>query len=79
MTTERRCINGIQLTQCQKEDQTLEDETVKLVVLIDSLHYARNLLNLLEFLAEAFRCHVHHFQCLKIMHMALKSFCYKLK
>ena len=25
-----------------------------------------NLLNLLEFLAEAFRCHVHHFQCLAV-------------
>jgi hypothetical protein len=24
------------------------------------------LLNLLEFLAEAFRCHVHHFQCLTV-------------
>ena len=24
----------------------------------------KNLFNLLEFLAEAFRCHVHHFQCL---------------
>ena len=23
----------------------------------------KNLFNLLEFLAEAFRCHVHHFQC----------------
>ena len=34
----------------------------KLYVLFDSLHYTRNLLNLLEFLAEAFRCHVHHFQ-----------------
>ena len=37
------------------------------VVLIYSLHYARNLLNLLEFLAEAFRCHVHHFQCLTVL------------
>ena len=26
----------------------------------------KNLLNLLEFLAEAFRCHVHHFQCLTV-------------
>ena len=25
-----------------------------------------NLLNLLELLAEAFRCHVHHFQCLTV-------------
>ena len=26
----------------------------------------KNLFNLLEFLAEAFRCHVHHFQCLTV-------------
>ena len=26
----------------------------------------KNLFNLLEFLAEAFRCHVHHFQCLRV-------------
>ena len=26
----------------------------------------KNLLNLLEFLAEAFRCHVHHFQCFAV-------------
>ena len=26
----------------------------------------KNLLNLLEFLAEVFRCHVHHFQCLTL-------------
>ena len=32
------------------------------VVLIDSLH----LFNLLEFLAEAFRSHVHNFQCLTV-------------
>ena len=26
----------------------------------------KNLFNLLEFLAEAFRCQVHHFQCLTV-------------
>ena len=26
----------------------------------------KNLFKLLEFLAEAFRCHVHHFQCLTV-------------
>ena len=26
----------------------------------------KNLFNLLEFLTEAFRCHVHHFQCLTV-------------
>ena len=26
----------------------------------------KNLFNLLEFLAEAFRCHLHHFQCLTV-------------
>ena len=26
----------------------------------------KNLLNLLEFLAEVFRCHLHHFQCLTV-------------
>ena len=26
----------------------------------------KNLFNLLEFLAQAFRCHVHHFQCLTV-------------
>ena len=30
-------------------------------VLLESLHYAKSLLP--EFLAEAFRCHVHHYQC----------------
>ena len=35
------------------------------VVLIDSLRYARTFL-LLEFLAEAFQCYVHHFQCLRV-------------
>ena len=39
-----------------------------------SLHFARNLLNLLEFLAEAFRCHVHHFQCLTDRQVSLTSF-----
>ena len=32
------------------------------VVLIDSLHYATTCSTYLIFLAEAFRCHVHHFQ-----------------
>ena len=32
---------------------------------VDSLHYARTF-HLLEILAEAFRCHVHNFQCLMI-------------
>ena len=44
-----------------------QTELYKKYVLFDSLHYARNLLNLLEFLAEAFRCHVHHFQCLTVL------------
>ena len=34
----------------------------KYFVLLDSLRYT---FHLLEFLAEAFRCHVHHFQCLE--------------
>ena len=39
----------------------------------------QELVQLCEFLAEAFRCHVHHFQCLtvrqalKMMHMACKA------
>ena len=53
------------------------------IIIFTSL--CKNLFNLLEFLAEDFRCHVHHFQCLtvfhrdrqalKMMHMASKSFC----
>ena len=34
-------------------------------VLLDSLHYARTF-HLLEFLSEAFRCYVHHLQCLMV-------------
>ena len=33
----------------------------------------KNLFNLLEFLAEAFRCHVHHFQCLTVLNKFLHS------
>ena len=36
------------------------------VVLIDSLHYARTCSAYFSFLTEAFRCHVHHFQCLTV-------------
>ena len=36
------------------------------VVLIDSLHYARTCSTYLSFLAEAFRCHEYHFQCLTV-------------
>ena len=36
------------------------------VVLTDSLQYARTCSTYLSFLTEAFRCHVHHFQCLMI-------------
>ena len=35
------------------------------IVVLDTHHYARSF-HLLEFLAEAFRCHVHHFQCLTV-------------
>ena len=33
----------------------------------------KNLVNLLEFLAETFRCHVHHFQCLSKLTKFLHS------
>ena len=48
------------------------------IILLDSLHYAKFPL---EFLAEDFRCHVHHFQyladrkTLKMVHMEPKSIC----
>ena len=34
----------------------------------------KNLFNLLEFLAEAFRCHVHHFQCLTVPLLWIQHF-----
>ena len=35
------------------------------IIKFTSLHYARTF-HLLKFLAEAFQCHVHHFQCLTV-------------
>jgi hypothetical protein len=46
------------------------------VILLYSLHYAKYSL---KFLAEAFRYHVHHYQCLAVpmemVHMVPRSFC----
>ena len=41
------------------------------IILLDSLHYARTF-HLLGFLAEAFRCKVHHFQCLTLFNLVLQ-------
>ena len=45
---------------------SLVGSLVLYVLLILILHYVRTF-HLLEFLAEAFRCHVHHFQCLTVI------------
>ena len=59
------CRAGIDCKKLQLEEEEEEEEEEEV---FDVLHYAGTF-HLLEFLAEAFRCHVHHFQCHELIYV----------
>ena len=49
------------------QEITFHNHSCPIICCINRLtSLCNNLFNLLEFLAETFRCHVHHFQCLTV-------------
>ena len=69
-----RCFNkskkeekGVTYTWLMSADCAECRESMKYICCINRFtSLCKNLFNLLEFLAEAFRCHMHHFQCLSV-------------